>query len=72
MIRRIAFLGGLILGSGLFAWGFGSAMTFLFTGKLPTLQLDRERLLRVQLVDVHTLYEAPSLVPRRPAEKGEG
>jgi hypothetical protein len=62
-MRRIAFLGGLILGSGVFAYLLGSALIYLFTGKLSSLRMNEDGQPRLVLVDVDTLYEAPSIVP---------
>jgi hypothetical protein len=62
MIRRIAFLGGLVLGSGLCAWALGSALIYLFTGKIPSVQFGRARGLNVDLIDAYALYEAPATV----------
>jgi hypothetical protein len=63
MVRRIAFTSGLILGSGICAWALGSALTYLFTGKMPSVQVGGEKKIRLQLVDVNTLYEAPATAP---------
>jgi hypothetical protein len=38
VIRRISFLGGLLFGSGLCAWFLGSALVYVFTGRLLSLQ----------------------------------
>ncbi len=42
MIRRISFLGGLLLGSGLCAWFLGAALVYVFTGRLLSLQTGSE------------------------------
>ena len=70
MVRRIAFLSGLILGSGLLSWILGSALTFLLTGRIPSLRLDG-RQVRLELIDINTLYEAPMLVPEAQVEASE-
>jgi hypothetical protein len=62
MVRRGAFLSGLALGSGLCAWLLGSALTYLLTGKLPCIRLGEEKGLSLELVDVATLHEAPTVV----------
>jgi len=72
MIRRLAFISGLVLGSGLCAWALGSALTYLFTGKIPRVQVGGEKGFNLHLVDVHTLYEAPAIADDRPAGSGEG
>ncbi len=64
MVRRIAFLSGLILGSGICAWALGSALIYLFTGKFPSVQVGGERRLRLELTDVHSMYEAPVVASR--------
>jgi hypothetical protein len=63
MIRRMAFLGGLILGSGVCAWILGSALTYLFTGKMPSVQVGGERWIHLELVEVNTLHELPAVGP---------
>lgn len=60
MIRRIAFISGLILGSSLCAWGLGSALTYLFTGKLPSIRAGGK--FKLGLLDVQGLVERPSLI----------
>jgi hypothetical protein len=42
MARRLSFLIGLLLGSGLCAWLLGAALVYLFTGKLLSLQAGPE------------------------------
>ena len=59
MIRRIAFISGLILGSGLSALVLGSVLLYLFTGKLPALHAGPGEPPRVELVDVNALHQAP-------------
>jgi hypothetical protein len=63
-MRRIAFLGGLILGSGVTAYLLGSALIYLFTGRLSSIRMNDDGRPRLVLVDVDTLYEMPSIVPR--------
>ena len=63
-MRRIAFLGGLILGGGVTAYILGSALIYLITGKLSSVRMNEDGRPRLALVDVDTLYEAPSIVPR--------
>lgn len=63
-MRRIAFLCGLILGSSVTAFFLGSALVYLFTGKLTAIQKSGDGRPRLALIDVNTLYEAPSIVPR--------
>jgi hypothetical protein len=62
-MRRIAYLCGLILGSGVLAYLLGSALIYLFTGKLSSIRTSEDGRPRLVLVDVDTLYEAPSIVP---------
>ena len=59
MVRRVAFLSGLALGSAVCAWVLGSALTYLFTGKVPSIQVGGEKPVAVELVDLRALYEAP-------------
>ena len=63
-MRRIAFICGLILGSGVTAYILGSALIYLFTGKLSSIRINEDGRPRLLLVDVDTLYEAPAIVPR--------
>ena len=63
-MRRIAFLCGLILGGSVIAYVLGSALIYLFTGKLSSVRMNEDGRPRLVLVDVDTLYEAPSIVPR--------
>jgi hypothetical protein len=65
-MRRIAYLCGLILGSGVLAYLFGSALIYLFTGKLSSIRMSEDGRPRLVLVDVDTLYEMPSIVPGAP------
>ena len=62
-MRRFAFVSGLILGGGVTAWLLGSAFCYLFTGKLPAIQVSQNRRPRLSLVDVNGLYETPPVVP---------
>ena len=64
-MRRFAFVSGLILGGGVSAWLLGSALCYLFTGKLLSIQMSEDQRLRLSLVDVDGLYETPSVVPAR-------
>ncbi|HUT18745.1 MAG TPA: hypothetical protein VM366_06255 [Anaerolineae bacterium] len=59
MARRLSFLTGLLLGSGLCAWFLGAALIYLFTGKLLSLQTGHEGI-QLKLQDP-TYYE---VVPR--------
>ncbi|MBN1936504.1 MAG: hypothetical protein JW934_17715 [Anaerolineae bacterium] len=52
MVRRIAFVSGLILGSGLSAFALGAALIYLFTGKAIAFVSSKERGLEVRLVDL--------------------
>jgi hypothetical protein len=61
-MRRFAFVSGLILGGGVTAWLLGSAFCYLFTGKLPSIEMDQNQRPRLSLVDVGGLYEAPPVV----------
>jgi hypothetical protein len=63
-MRRIAFISGLILGGGITAYVLGSALIYLFTGKLSAIQREGSGPPRLALIDVDTLFEAPSVVPR--------
>ena len=65
-MRRFAFVSGLILGGGVTAWLLGSALCYLFTGKLPSIQVDQNQRPRLSLVDVGGLYETPSVVGASP------
>ncbi len=62
MVRRFAFFGGLALGSAICAWFLGSALTYLFTGKVPSIHVGGEKPFAVQLVDLRALYGTPVLV----------
>jgi hypothetical protein len=62
-MRRIAFFSGLILGSSVCAWMLGSALTYLYTGKVPAIQTSEGGRSRLGLIDVNTLYETPEIVP---------
>lgn len=57
MVRRIAFLSGLLLGSGICAFALGSVLTFIFTGKMIAISTSREHGLRIALCDVNALRE---------------
>jgi hypothetical protein len=63
-MRRFAFASGLILGGGLTAWLLGSALCYLFTGKLPSIQINQNQRPRLSLIDVDRLYETPSATAR--------
>jgi hypothetical protein len=58
MARRLSFLTGLLLGSGLCAWFLGAALIYLFTGKLLSLQTGPEGI-QLKLQDP-TYYEVVS------------
>ena len=62
MVRRVAFVSGLALGSAVCAWVLGSALTYLFTGKVPSIHVGGEKPVAVELVDLRALYEVPKLV----------
>jgi hypothetical protein len=53
------------------AWLLGSALCYLFTGKLLSLQMGEDHRPRLSLVDVYGLYEAPPVVvaPNRGAAR---
>ncbi len=51
MVRRVAFVGGLILGSGICAVMLGAGLTYLLTGKLLAFQFSRAHGLKATLVD---------------------
>jgi len=70
-MRRIAFLSGLILGGGVCAWILGSALCFLFTGKLPAIQVGEGGTPRLELIDVNALYETPEIVSQAASRWGE-
>jgi hypothetical protein len=70
-VRRFAFVSGLILGGGVSAWLLGSALCYLFTGKLPSIQMSEDQRLRLTLVDVDGLYETPSVVLPRTWEAAD-
>jgi hypothetical protein len=55
MLRRLSFLIGLLLGSGICGWFLGAALIYLFTGKLLSLQTG-PRGIQPQLQDP-TYYE---------------
>ena len=59
MIRRIAFLSGLVLGSSLSAWALALVLTYAFTGKIPSIELGGKKFV-LKLVDLDTLYETPA------------
>jgi hypothetical protein len=54
---------GLILGGSVTAWLLGSAFCYLFTGKLPSIELNQNQRPRLSLMDVDRLYETPSVAP---------
>jgi hypothetical protein len=58
-MRRFAFVSGLILGGGVSAWLLGSAFCYLFTGKLPSIEVRPDQRPRLTLVDPGRLYEVP-------------
>ena len=60
MIRRIAFVSGLVLGSGICAFTLGAVLTYLFTGQVISISTSKEQGIRVNLFDMHTLQEAPA------------
>ena len=60
MIRRIAFVSGLILGSGICAFTLGAVLTYLFTGQVVSISTSKEQGIKVNLFDMHTLQEAPA------------
>ena len=70
-MRRIAFLSGLILGGGVCGWILGSALCYLFTGKLPSIQVGEDGQARLGLIDVNALYETPEIVPEMASQWGE-
>ena len=70
-MRRIAFISGLILGSGICAWTLGTALCYLFTGKIPAVLAIEGGRPRLGLVDVNTLYETHEIVPESAASWGE-
>jgi hypothetical protein len=39
MLRRLSFLTGLVVGSGLCAWLLGTALIYLFTGEVLSLRV---------------------------------
>ena len=55
MARRLSFLIGLLLGSGICAWFLGAALVYLFTGQLLSLDTGPDGI-RLQLQDP-TYYE---------------
>jgi hypothetical protein len=61
-MRRFAFVSGLVLGGSLSAWLLGSALCYLFTGKLLSIQITENQRPRLALVDVDGLYETPSII----------
>jgi hypothetical protein len=56
-MRRFAFVSGLILGGGVSAWLLGSALCYLFTGKLPSIEVRPDQRPRLTLVGVNRLVE---------------
>jgi hypothetical protein len=67
-MRRMAFWSGLVLGGSVSAWLLGSAICYLFTGKLPSIQVSQDQRPRLSLVDIDRLYEAPVVVSVRSRE----
>ena len=59
MLRRSAFLSGLILGSSLCAWILGFILIHLFTGKVLALRLGGEKVLDLQLLDLSMREVSP-------------
>lgn len=65
MVRRIAFISGLILGSGLSAFALGAALIYLFTGKAIAFVSTPEHSIQIRLVDLtgelhlDALHETP-------------
>ncbi len=65
VVRRIAFIGGLMLGSGLSALALGTVLIYLFTGKMIAFVYTREGGFQVKLIDladelhIERLHEAP-------------
>jgi hypothetical protein len=64
-MRRFAFVSGLILGGGVSAWLLGSVLCYLFTGKLPSIQVRPDQRPRLTLVDTGRLYEVPPVTSQR-------
>ncbi len=60
MVRRIAFVSGLLLGSGVCAFTLGAVLTYLFTGKVLAISSSRGHGIRATLVDTHALREMPA------------
>lgn len=56
MLRRISFLGGLLLGSCLCAWFLGAALVYFITGQALSLQTGPEGI-KLKLQDL-SLYES--------------
>ena len=56
MVRRISFLVGLLLGSGLCAWFLGAALVYFFTGQVLSLQTGSEGI-KLKLHDL-SFYES--------------
>jgi hypothetical protein len=69
-MRRIAFLFGLILGSSVPAYLLSAALIYLFTGKLSSIRVNEDGRPHLELIDVDTLYEMPSIVPRGQGRPG--
>ena len=67
-MRRFAFISGLVLGGSVTALLLGSAFCYLFTGKLPSIEVGADQRPRLSLVDVDALYETPSVIA---APRGE-
>ncbi len=59
MVRRIAFIGGLILGSGICAFTLGVILTYLFTGQVIAITATRGQGVSVKLFDMNSLRQAP-------------
>jgi hypothetical protein len=67
----MAFWSGLILGASACAWFLGSALCYLFTNKLPSIEMSPDQRPRLALIDVDRLYETPVVMPTRAAEAEE-
>ena len=42
MVRRLSFLTGLLMGSGLCAWLLGTTLIYLFTGKVMSVRVGQD------------------------------
>jgi hypothetical protein len=59
MVRRGAFLSGLILGSSVCAWILGFVLIHLYTGKILALRLGGDTVLDLQLLDLSMREVSP-------------